>query len=64
MVVGGNKKNASLTRPKFGVKGYEVQQTSMFEPYYKITNIATSKRKTKENFIDEYCKANAWKKPA
>lgn len=36
----------------------------MFEPYYKIQNIAPSKRKTRENFIDDYCKANAWKKPA
>lgn len=36
----------------------------MFEPYYKITNITTSKRKNKENYIEEYIKANNWKKGA
>ena len=36
MVVGGQKNQFALTRPTFGVKGYNVQQTSMFEPYYKI----------------------------
>lgn len=64
MVEGGNKIAFALTQPKFGVKGYNIQQTSQFEPQYKIRNIAVTKRKTRENYIDDVCKANAWKKPA
>jgi len=36
----------------------------MFEPFYKIANITTSKRKNKENYIEEHIKANGWKKGA
>lgn len=64
MISVGQKNTFNLLNPKFGVKGYSVQQTSMFEPYYKITNITTSKRKNKENYIEEYIKANSWKKGA
>jgi hypothetical protein len=36
MVSTGNKVQYNLTNPKFGVKGYNVQDSFLHEPLYKI----------------------------
>jgi hypothetical protein len=51
-----------MHRPKFGVKGYSIQQTDKYDPFYKIPNNikATYKSKERFNFLDEYTKFTKW----
>ena len=38
------KNQFNLSRPKFGVKHYVAQDTTMKEPYYKILNVNMGKK--------------------
>ena len=58
----GLKYQENVRRPKFGVRGYQVQDTGDYEPLYKISNIAncTLKSKIRTNYLDNYVKLTKW----
>lgn len=54
----GLKYQTNLKKPKFGVKGYNIQDTYTYEPLYKIPNHikAVVKQKDRGNFMDDFLK--------
>lgn len=62
MIINGNKNRFSLTNPKFGVLGYNIQKTETVEPLYKVRNIGVSKKPVRDNYMDEYLKQMKFKK--
>ena len=65
------KNTFNLTRPKFGIKSYEVADNMHYEPYYKNNNrnngvemIWRKKDKKTDHPIDDFVKVNSWQPPA
>ena len=63
MVATGNKNSYNLTNPKFGVKGYNVQDSFLDEPLYKIDQIAVNKRDKKDDHFTDLEAARTKKYP-
>ena len=53
MVTSGNKTSYNYTNPKFGIKGYKVQDSYLAEPYYKIDQIRIAKRDKKDDHFTD-----------
>ena len=66
MIESATKHNTFLMNPKFGIKGYNVQDSSQWPPNYKIANHPNciSKKKNRDNFIDDYLKLTKWQPSA
>lgn len=52
------------TRPKFGMRHYEVKSNMHKEPYYKIDAIAINKKDKPDGVFDRYVKMKSWIPPA
>lgn len=66
MIEAATKNNTNLLNPSFGIKGYMLQDSSQFHPNYKIDNTPNcfSKKKIRDNFIDDYLKSTKWQPAA
>ena len=65
------KNTFNLSRPKFGIKSYEIADNMHYEPYYKNNNknngvemIWRKKDKKTDHPIDDFVKANSWQPAA
>jgi hypothetical protein len=65
------KNTFNLSRPKFGIKSYEVTDNMLYEPYYKnnyknngVEMIWRKKDKKTDHPIDDFTKLNSWQPPA
>ena len=56
MIEVGFKATFNLKEPKFGVKGYNLQDTYSFEPLYKAPKIAVNKLEKADHFTDLHAK--------
>ena len=56
MIESGFKATFQLNNPKFGVKGYNLQQTYSFEPLYKPAKICIGKLDKQDHFTDNHAK--------
>lgn len=56
MIESGFKATFNLKDPKFGVKGYNVQDTYNIEPIYKPAKIAVAKLDKQDHFTDLHAK--------
>jgi hypothetical protein len=61
------KNTFNLSRPKFGIKSYEVSDNMLYEPYYRnnyknngVEMIWRKKDKKNDHPIDDIIKLNSW----
>lgn len=52
------------TRPKFGIKNYELKDNMIKAPYYKIDAIAVNKKDKPDGVFDQYVKMKSGVPPA
>jgi|TARA_B110000305_G_C19401386_1_gene620361 hypothetical protein len=66
MITNGMKNTFNLTKPKFGIKSYNVQDSYLKDEYYKIDGVAVHKLPKNENdaFTDKHVKLTSWVPPA
>ena len=53
MISNGMKASFNLSRPKFGIKSYNVRDSHLEEPIFKIPKIAIGKLDKKDHFTDK-----------
>jgi hypothetical protein len=53
MISNGMKTSFNLSRPKFGIKSYNVRDSHLEEPIYKIPKIALGKLDKQDHFTDK-----------
>lgn len=64
MLENNMKSYFNKTRPKFGMKNYEVKSNMHKEPYYKIDSIAVNKKDKPDGVFDQYVKLKSGVPPA
>ena len=54
------RNSPNMSQPEILEQHYKCRDNFLQEPYYKIKNIAISKKDRKDNFIDIHVKNNNW----
>jgi hypothetical protein len=64
MLMSNMKNYFNKTRPKFGIKNYEMKDNMHKEPYFQISKIAINKKDKPDGVFDQYIKLKSFVPPA